>query len=246
MPSRIYTPSHVEDDGELPNYQTAIKQASGGTLTVVSNSPIPALRPGMALIRVAAVGLNPTDYKMPSNFPKMRATAGCDFSGTVVKVGEEVGMSSEDSDSDKGAGVHHVIRPGDRVCGAVHGSNHADKDQGCFAQYVLAPASMLARIPESVSWEQGAALGGVGHGTVAQALWSCFNLPYTPATPAESSISFPVLVYGSSTATGTIAMQMLRLSVNTSAPAPCSFVPHCPALCSKWVFLHMHSFFDLS
>ncbi|KAJ8121880.1 hypothetical protein ONZ43_g1783 [Nemania bipapillata] len=200
MPSRIYTTGSV-DNSDLPVCQVAIKQASGGTLIVVPNASIPVVRPGMALVRVAAVGLNPTDYKMAANFPTLGATAGCDFSGTVVKVGD-------DSDGDDGS---HRIQPGDRVFGAVHGSNPANKSQGCFAEYVLAPASMLARLPESVSWEQGAALGGVGHGTVAQALWSCLDLPYSPTMPADSSASFPVLVYGGSTATGTIAMQLLRL-----------------------------------
>ncbi|KAI8626688.1 GroES-like protein [Xylariaceae sp. FL1651] len=208
MPSRVYTPGNGEGhDLPLPLFHTAMKQAVGGVLAVVTNASMPSLRPGMALVRVIAVGLNPTDFKMAANFPTAGATGGCDFAGTVVRVGGDKDRESEDD-----SGHYSHLQPGDRVFGAVHGSNPADKAQGAFAEYVLAPASMLARIPNGVTWEQAASLGGVGHGTVAQAFWSCMGLQYTPDEPATGSSVFPVLVYGGSTATGTMAIQMLRLS----------------------------------
>jgi len=212
MPSRIDTAGNGRSHA-VPSLQTAIKQAVGGVLKVTSNAAVPPLQPGMVLLRVAAVGLNPTDYKMPANFPTPGATAGCDFAGTVVAVGSE--KDNDDDDvmvTGDPHGIRHTrLQPGDRVFGAVHGSNPADKAQGAFAEYVLVPASMVARVPEGVSWEQAAALGGVGHGTVAQALWTCMGLPYTPDNPAKGEETFPVLVYGGSTATGTMAIQLLKL-----------------------------------
>lgn len=191
MPS-ILLPDPPSD---VPATQTAIKQGPRGVLSVSHNVLVQTPDADKVLVRVAAVGLNPTDYKMPANFPTPGATAGCDYAGTIAQVGDDV------------TGLH----VGDRVCGVVHGSNPLSKNTGAFAQYVLVPASMVIRIPPSVSFAQAAALGAVGHGTVAQALWSCFGLSATPESPAEEKDSFPVLVYGGSTATGTAAIQLLRL-----------------------------------
>lgn len=202
MPSVVINPNE-----NLPTTQTVIKQGPGGVLTVSKNAPLPLVDAGTVLIRPAAVGLNPTDYKMPSSFPTPGATAGCDFAGTVVAVGQ---------------GVTDWLA-GDRVLGAVHGSNPLGKTTGAFAEYVRADAEMVTRMPDNMSWEQAAALGAVGHGTVALALWMCLGLEGTSAAPLapgsdsgieadEEEESNYVLVYGGSTATGTMAIQLLQLS----------------------------------
>ncbi len=202
MPSVVINPNE-----NLPNTQTAIKQGPGGALSVSKNAPLPLVEAGTVLIRPAAVGLNPTDYKMPSSFPTPGATAGCDFAGTVVAVGDDVAE----------------WQVGDCVLGAVHGSNPLEKTTGAFAEYVRADADMVTRVPDGMSWEQAAALGAVGHGTVAIALWMCLGLKGKPASPLkpgsdsgieadEEDDSNYVLVYGGSTATGTMAIQLLRLS----------------------------------
>lgn len=202
MPSVISKPNE-----NLPATQTAIKQGPGGVLAISKNAPLPLVEGRTVLIRPAAVGLNPTDYKMPSSFPTPGATAGCDFAGTVVAVGEDV----------------TEWQVGDRALGAVHGSNPLEKTTGAFAEYVRADADMVTRVPDGMSWDQAAALGAVGHGTVAIALWICLGLQGTPAAPVqpgsdsgietdEEEESNYVLVYGGSTATGTMAIQLLRLS----------------------------------
>lgn len=55
---------------------------------------------------------------------------------------------------------------------------------------------------------------GTAIATCILALWSpdALGLPGTPAEPEASEKRVPVLVYGGSTATGTIAVQLLRLS----------------------------------
>jgi NADPH:quinone reductase-like Zn-dependent oxidoreductase len=70
---------------------------------------------------------------------------------------------------------------------------------------------MLLRLPPSFTMEQGATIG-VGLLTNIMALWdpSALALTANPDAPAEKPM--PVLVYGGSTATGTLATQILRLS----------------------------------
>lgn len=206
MPSRVLS---EETSYALPSVQTVIQQKDDGTLTTNTAFPleVPILEPGTVLVRTFAVGLNPTDYKMPANFPTPGAIAGCDFAGIVVQVPDR-SSSAATTEEDP---LTRRFQPGDRVCGAVHGSNPADTSIGAFANYIRAPADMLVRLPKHVTWAQGAALGLVGHGTVAQAMWSCFGLTAAPDRPAAEADATYVLVYGGSTATGTMALQMLQL-----------------------------------
>ncbi|KAG8417038.1 hypothetical protein J3459_013006 [Metarhizium acridum] len=64
----------------------------GQTQPVVSTiNPMPAVtEPYDVLIRVSAVALNPTDYRMPAYNPVPGAVLGCDFMGSVVEAGSQV------------------------------------------------------------------------------------------------------------------------------------------------------------
>lgn len=179
----------------LPVTQRAIVQAAKGTL-VISNAPLPPLLPGWVLVKTAAVALNPADHKMPAAFPALGATAGWDFTGTVVRVC---------------APLAAPLRVGDWVCGAVHGSNPADHETGAFAEYVRAEADLPLKIPGSMAWGPAAALGGVGHGTLCLTLWESLGVPGRPEKPAAEPQH--VLVYSGSTATGTMVIQLLKLYV---------------------------------
>ena len=66
-------------------------------------------------------------------------------------------------------------------------------------------------IPPNVSFEEASTLGG-GIATVALAYYRCFELPL-PILPIEmeKSNGVPLLVYGGSTATGTLAIQFAKL-----------------------------------
>ena len=153
------------------------------------------------LIRVLAVALNPTDYKMPEYHPVPGAIMGCDFMGVIVETGDD---------------VEHT-RPGTRVCGPMHGSNPENPDSGAFAEYLIQDARLLVRVPSSWSDLEGAALGGVGWATVALAMEDSLGLTGTPSKPALSrpdGSQRPVLVYGGATATGTMACQLLSWLVN--------------------------------
>lgn len=185
----------------LPSLQTAIKQGRDGSLTIVHDAPVTPPRPENITVRVAAVGLNPTDYKLPDKFPCPGATAGTDFAGTIVAMGTAAAAESG-------------LRRGQRVCGSVFGSNPLDTANGAFSEYVQVPSELVARVPDGMSWEAAAAVGGVGHTTVALALWSsCLDIEGTPEAPVQqdSRRGLYVLVYGGSTATGTMAIQILAL-----------------------------------
>lgn len=65
------------------------------------------------------------------------------------------------------------------------------------------------RIPESMTAEEAATLG-VGVSTVGQGLYQSLGLPL-PTSPSKKQI--PLLIYGGSTATGTLAIQYAKLYV---------------------------------
>ena len=83
---------------------------------------------------------------------------------------------------------------------------------GAFAQYVGATDVVLLKIPDMMSFAEAASLG-TGIGTMGLALFHNLQVPGYPTKPAETRKT--VLVYGGSTASGTIALQLLKLSVTS-------------------------------
>jgi NADPH:quinone reductase-like Zn-dependent oxidoreductase len=131
---------------------------------------------------------------MVTHFFMQDNTAGCDFSGLI----EEAGPQS-------------VLGVGLRVCGADFPYRPSNPYNGAFAQYATADSRHLLRIPEAMSNLQAAAIGAIGWGTAALAMSdpAALNLPALPSRPDAGGM--PVLVYGGATATGIIAIQMLKL-----------------------------------
>lgn len=192
----------------LPETQTALIQAPSSSskipLALSKHVPIPPLpSPDHVLVRVLAVALNPTDHKMPTHFPMPGSTAGCDFCGIVVSA-----TASESSTQRRSP----PPPPGTRVCGAVYAYNPEDALTGAFAEYVVADARLLLRVPDHWTDLRAAALGGIGWGTAGLALWGsdAMGLEGRPARPVAAG-GPPVLVYGGATATGTMACQLLKL-----------------------------------
>ncbi|KAK4184057.1 chaperonin 10-like protein [Podospora australis] len=190
----------------LPVSRRAIIQDAQGQPQLVKDLPIPPLVSGTVLIKPAAVALNPSDYKMGAAFPSAGAIIGYDFAGTIIAV-------ADNDDTENTCD----FAPGDWVCGGVRGSNPTAHEEGGFASYIRASSSLLLRIPRSspvakLSIEQASTLA-TGLATCTLAIWDPTGLnllPATPETPAE--VPLPVLVYGGSTATGNLAIQLLKLS----------------------------------
>lgn len=194
----------------LPHSQRAVVQDEDGWPRIHSHCPLPPPRPGTAFIKTEAVGLNPSDFKTGRAFPAPGAIVGRDFVGKIISI-------APDSDTS--------LAPGDRVCGLVHGSNAADRSNGAFSEYVRGDIDFLLRLPAFLDTGANiskAASLGVALATCALGLWGPDNLHLeaTPDSPAQAQSEtdrgapqrLPVLVYGGSTATGTIAIQLLKLS----------------------------------
>ncbi|KAI1135883.1 putative zinc binding dehydrogenase [Hypoxylon sp. FL0543] len=195
------------DNEPAPNFQTAIIQGYDTrrpqdvlSLVISHRVVVPALDSEHHVrVKVLAVALNPSDYKMVQFFPARNNMAGCDFCGVVTEKGAEA-----------------VVDVGTRVCGAVfpYGRQDATDDvrSGAFSQFATADSRLLLRVPETWSDLEGAALGGVGWCTVGLALSSldALALSALPSKPADEKE--PVLVYGAATATGTMACQLFELS----------------------------------
>ena len=180
----------------LPRTQSAIIQNDNGRPILVHDRAVPSLRPCTVLVKTVAVALNPSDYKMGLKFPSQGSTVGMDFAGMIVQIDSEAAELRPD------------LKIGDSVCGLVHGSNPADKEIGSFAEYLLAPAELLIKVPREMRLEEAATLG-VALAINCLALWESLGITASPEKPAEKP--YDVLVYGGSTACGTMAIQLLKL-----------------------------------
>ncbi len=158
----------------------------------VTDRPKPKLRDDYILIKTVAVALNPTDWKHIDFMPIPGALSGCDYAGIVEEVGEK---------------VKKPFKKGDRIGGICHGANALQLEDGAFAEYIVAKGDIQMKMPENMTFEETATLG-VGIITVGQSLYQSLQLPL-PTAPAKEP--FPVLIYGGSTATGTLAIQFAKL-----------------------------------
>lgn len=190
----------------LPQRQDALVVAGPGQLSLRQDAPLPHMAPDMALVRTVAVAINPVDAKMLDYSPAVGAIHGYDFAGVVVAIGSD-------------APRHLSI--GDRVAGAVHGNNSLEPRVGAFAQYVGAIAELLLKIPDTMTFEEASTLG-IGLATAGLALFRELEIPASigdlidrvgragPASDVTPNATW-VLVSGGSTATGTRAIQLLKL-----------------------------------
>jgi NADPH:quinone reductase-like Zn-dependent oxidoreductase len=137
------------------------------------------------LIKVRAAAVNPLDWHFMRGTPGFvrvftgmrrpkRTRLGVDVAGNVELVGAAV----------------EGFKPGDAVFGAV---------DGAFAEFVCAPASAVAIMPKSVTFEQAAAVP-IGGLTALQAL----------RDKAKLQSGQKVLINGASGGVGTFAVQISR------------------------------------
>ncbi|KAJ3168787.1 hypothetical protein HDU87_000912 [Geranomyces variabilis] len=185
-----------------PATQKAVVIESEGTAVLVSDRSIPNLRDDFVLVRNIAVALNPTDWKHIDWSASPGALVGCDCAGIVEAVGNN---------------LTRPYKKGDRISGGVHGSNALEHQDGAFAEYVLVRSGVSMRIPESISFEQAATFG-IGINTVGLALHKALKIPF----PGQGGPTGTVLVYGGSTATGSLAIQFAK-AVGWTVVTTCSF-----------------------
>lgn len=179
----------------LHRTQTAVVGNEKGGLELSHEAPVPEARDDLVLVQTRAVSVNPVDAKMTGQYVTPGAISGCDFAGVVERVGP--------------GAAEHGINIGDRVWAAIMGQNPLDPQLGAFAEHTGTRAPLLIKLPDTVSFETGSALG-TSFMTAGLALFKSLALPGYPLGPSVKPI--PVLVYGGSTATGTAAIQLLRLA----------------------------------
>ena len=157
-----------------------VHQFGGPEVLKLDEVPTPKPDKRQVLVRVHAAGVNPYDTYMRSGTyaikPPLPYTPGSDAAGTVEAVGEGV----------------MKVKPGDRVY-------TAQTITGAYAEYALALEEQVWRLPENVTFEQGAGVW-VPYGTAYHALHH-----FADARPGET-----VLVHGASGGVGTAALQISR------------------------------------
>ncbi|KAE8862032.1 hypothetical protein PTNB73_07586 [Pyrenophora teres f. teres] len=174
----------------LPATQTAIVLGEADRPLIKRDSPCPKLSSNQIVVRTKAVALNPSDTKMKGGFAVPYGVLGADFAGTVVDVGSDV----------------TEVAIGDTICGAQNIMFNSTPEQAAFAEYNWTRGGIWMKVPNSYTIEAAASLP-VGVSTAGLAM-KLLGIPL-PGEPATESAT--VLVYGGSTATATIAMQLLRL-----------------------------------
>lgn len=153
------------------------------------DAPRPACGDGEVLVRVAAAGVNPIDYKLRSgdlaaHIPlALPWIPGVDFSGTV----EEVGPGVVD------------LRAGDEVFGKTDLPRN-----GSYAQYVAVPRAAVAAKPLAIDHAQAAAVP-LAALTAWQALFGGAGAPSLELQPDET-----VLVLGAAGGVGSFAVQLAQ------------------------------------
>ncbi|KAG6988548.1 cytochrome P450 [Physcia stellaris] len=98
-------------------------------------------------------------------------------------------------------------------------------EDGTFAEYIVAKGDLQILIPDEMSFEEAATLG-VGVVTVGQGLYQSLELPLPTGGSVEGDGKASVLIYGGSTATGTLAIQFAKLQPQAVKKLQQLILPH--------------------
>jgi len=159
-----------------------VHEFGGPEVLKLEEIPTPQPAAGQALVRIHAAGVNPYDTYMRNGTyaikPPLPYTPGSDGAGIVEAVGSGVGK----------------VKLGDRVY-------VAKTVTGAYAEYAIALESQAHRLPEKVSFTQGAGVW-VPYGTAYHALYHS----------AQAHASEIVLIHGASGGVGIAGVQIARAS----------------------------------
>jgi len=157
-----------------------VHEFGGPDVQKLEQIPVPKPSAGQVLVKVHAAGVNPADtYARSGNYavkPTPPYTPGTDGAGVIEAVGDGV----------------KKVKPGDRVYVAKSLS-------GTYAEFALALESQVHRLPDHISFSQGAGVF-IPYGTAYHALHH----------EARACGRETVLVHGASGGVGIAAVQMAR------------------------------------
>lgn len=168
-----------------PDKMQAVEVGEGGRLSVQTR-PVPRPGAGEVLIKVRAAGVNPVDWK--SALRRRGMVPGADVSGTIDSVGEGV----------------TGWKAGDQVLGVA-------RQSGSYAEYAVVPVSVLAKKPQSMTFEQAAGVPIAGD-TAYRALHEAGRI-----APGQT-----VLIHGAAGGVGSLAVQIAKAAgarvIGTASP----------------------------
>lgn len=146
----------------------------------VEEAPMPEPSGKQVLVKIEAAGVNPVDTYLRTGIhahaPKLPYTPGKDAAGTVELVGDEVSK----------------FKPGDRVY-------TADSLTGTYAEFSLCSENQLGRLPDNVSFEEGAGV------------WTPYATSYRALfQKAAAKAGETVLIHGASGGVGNAAVQWAK------------------------------------
>ena len=160
---------------------------------IVDLRGIPTPRSGEILIKNHAIATNPIDYKVQdtgfiiSTYP---VVLGCDVCGEVQAVGDGVKR----------------FQKGDRVAGFAGYLPSNDIDQGGFQEYTLVKSWAAAKIPDGMSYEEGAILP-LSVATAGVGIFSDLQV----SRPGGKRETGGFLVWGASSSVGSAAVQIATI-----------------------------------
>jgi NADPH2:quinone reductase len=159
-----------------------VREFGAPDVMTLEQLPDPVPGPAQVLVRVKAIGVNPVDsYVRAGTYvrkPNLPYTPGSDIAGTIEATGAKVSAFAK----------------GDRVY--AHG---VASGSGGYAELALCEASQVHRLPDSLSFAQGAAIG-VPYATAWRAIFM-----KAQARPGET-----IFINGASGGVGVAAVQMAR------------------------------------
>lgn len=172
---------------QLPATQNAVRiHAFGGRDQLVyEDAPIPHLNADDVLVKVHASSINPVDWKVREGYlkdfmpHKLPLILGWDFAGEIVALGEQV--------------------TGWKIGDAVYSRPDIARD-GAYAEYIAVRTSEIARKPQSLNWQQAAA--------VPLAALTAWQSLYEIAKLKEGE---RVLIHAGSGGVGSFAIQLAKL-----------------------------------
>lgn len=182
--------------------RAALMDGFGSVETLrIAEVPLPGCEPRDVLVKVAAAGVNPVDWKECEGYLKPfynnyqdSWVPGYDAAGIVERVGREV----------------RAFKPGDRV---VAFSDRRDNGHnGTYAEYLRVLPNAVSRVPASISLEAAAAIPTAGLTGYQALFWP---------TKGNLKAGDCVLIHGASGGVGSYAVQFAKAG-GLSVAATCS------------------------
>lgn len=163
-----------------------INKFGGPEVFELVDMPKPELKPGYVLVKVMASSLNPFEVKLRSGLlpeitPPFPAVLNADFSGVVIKNGENV----------------ELYRTGDEVFGFIGGLLN---ENGALAEYAIVDEELLCMKPKNVDFKTAALFPLVGI-TAYRAIMEKSNIK-----PNDK-----VLIHGAAGGVGHMAVQFAKM-----------------------------------